>query len=69
MRRRKLYRFVDEVLLPRELTAPGAFPSPTPEEIAGCNTDPNVDLRPEHIAVHDLKLGACRCGEWAGGAT
>ena len=44
-----------QVLLPNDKRA--IVPSPTPEAIAACNVTPALQLRPEHIAVHDLKLG------------
>lgn len=52
---RKLYRFVDEQLVPTDYT--NANLKFTPEAIAGLNPDQNINLRPEDICVHDLKLG------------
>ena len=59
MRRRRLYRFVDEVLVPHALLLDEErCPKPTPEAIAQFNPDPAIQLRPEHIAVQTMKLGA-----------
>jgi len=55
--KRKLYRFVDEQLLPVDLTMRADIVL-TPEALAEFNPDPGLDLRPEDIGVHDLKLGA-----------
>ncbi len=47
------HRFVDEFILPMEVS--GVVPKVTPAMVSGHNPMP-VDLRPEHIIVHDHVL-------------
>ncbi len=53
IRKRRLYRFVDEFILPMEVSS--MVPKVTPAMVSGHNLMP-VDLRPEHIIVHDHVL-------------
>lgn len=53
IRCRRLYRFVDEYTIPKELEP--FVPSPKPEDISTRNKEP-VELRPEDIIVQDFKL-------------
>lgn len=54
LRRRKLYRFVDQWLVPKESTRDVGKPSA--EEIAELNPRPEVQLQPEDLVVQDFKL-------------
>lgn len=57
-----LFRFIDELILPVEISAKIA--KITPEMISTSNVLP-VDLRPEHIIVHNLVLNyGSKVGRW-----
>jgi deoxynucleoside triphosphate triphosphohydrolase SAMHD1 len=54
LRRRELYEFVDEYLLPADVA--NVIPKVTAREIAACNTTSGVALREEDIVVADSRL-------------
>ena len=53
LRRRRLYRFVDEAIVPTEVAR--KLPKASAEDISTCNPTA-VRLTPDDVIVHDLKL-------------
>lgn len=56
LRRRQLYRFVDELVLDEELQRVMPEGGVTPEHITAHSRTPGLDLRPDDVIVHNLKL-------------
>eukprot|EP01027_Heterolobosea_sp_BB2_P018252 GEZU01025740.1.p1 GENE.GEZU01025740.1~~GEZU01025740.1.p1 ORF type:complete len:454 (+),score=124.60 GEZU01025740.1:114-1475(+) len=53
LRKRDLYKYVDEILLPPSSTA--SVPKMTEQDVANCQ-DPNSNLNADDLIIHDLRI-------------